>query len=277
MTIFEKLGYTKIQSRMIHEIIKNENEKYKNNQKINKNNLIGGGSYEIFKFMGHKIKFEKIKDDDQVHYSLNTLDKNYECLVIIISKNEANKVCADIHQISINKTCPIVGKMKSGGGSLLLKIGIEFIKSIKKEHKIKIIQIKDNSEKFCKKNKIKLWLLNTLTNGVPWHIKYDFEPYDIEKMELHETNKIKIIANLRILKRTKTSIIKEENLLDIDENIEKIYKKYKNNTILDFFSELMQNKNNYSYIEDKQETIIEKLLLFDMTGISYYINLEKYS
>ena len=48
-------------------------------------------------------------------------------------------------------------------------------------------------------------------------------------MKLHEVNKIKIIANLRILKRTKTSIIKEENLIDIDQNIEKIYNKHINN------------------------------------------------
>jgi len=271
MKIYEKLGYNKIQSRMMDEIIKNDNKKSEE-----KNNLIGG-SEEIFRYIGHKIRFKKIVDDDQIHYSLNTLDKNGECLVIIISKNEANEVCADIHQISMNRTCPVVGKMKSGGRSLLLKIGIEFIKSKKKENKIKIIQIKDNSEKSCKKNKIKLWLLNSIKDGIPWHIKYDFEPYDIEKMGLHEVNKIKIIANLRILKRTRTSIIKEENLIDIDENIEKIYKKHKNNSILDFFSELMEDKNNCSYIANNQEKIIEKLLLFDITGISYYINLDKYS
>jgi hypothetical protein len=177
----------------------------------------------------------------------------------------------------MNNSCPIVGKMKSGGGSLLLKIAIEFIKSIKKQNKIKIIQIKDNSLKDCKKNKIKLWLLNTLKDGIPWHIKYDFEPYDTENMKLDEINKIKIIANLRILKRTKTSIIKEEKLLNIDKLIEKIYNKHKNNSILDFFSELMENKDNCSYIENIQDKIIEKLLLFDMTGVSYFINLEKYS
>jgi hypothetical protein len=175
MIIFEKLGYNKIQSRMIHNIIINDNDRYKKNQELNKNNLIGGGKDEIFRYLGYKIKFEKIIDGDQIHYSLNTIDKNGECLVIIISKNEVNDVCADIHQISMNKTCPIVGNMKSGGESLLLKIAIEFIKSIKKENKIKIIQIKDNSEKFCKRNKIKLWLLNTLKNGIPWYIKYDFE------------------------------------------------------------------------------------------------------
>jgi hypothetical protein len=129
----------------------------------------------------------------------------------------------------------------------------------------------------CKNNKIKLWLLNTLKDGTPWHIKYDFEPYDTENMKLDKVNKIKIIANLRILKRTKTSVIKEENLLDMDKLIEKIYNKHKNNSILDFFSELMENKDNCSYIENIQDKIIEKLLLFDMTGTSYYINLEKYS
>ena len=64
---------------------------------------------------------------------------------------------------------------------------------------------------------------------------------------------------------------------EINKFIEKIYNKHKNNSILDFFSELMENKDNCTYIENIQDKIIEKLLLFDITGVSYYINLEKYS
>ena len=278
MIIFEKLGYNKIHSTAIHDIIIEENHNYKDNynkikNELYNNNLLGGGKDEYFIFQGHKITWKINKYEDQIHYSLNTLDKNSECLVIIIAPNEQNEICANIHQISMNKNCPVVGHMITGGGSLLLTIAIEFIKSIKDKYKINLIQTKDNSEKSCVNKKVKLWLLNTLKNGLPWHIKYNFEPYDTEKMILDELNKTKIIANFRILKRTKTSIKKEENLLKIDNLLLPIYNKYENESILKFFSKLLENPKNCIFIENIQDELIKKLLLFNITGISYYINL----
>lgn len=293
MLIYEKFGYNKIESRYIHEIISKENIKYNENyfnkEHLDVNNLIGGmksrkilenSSEEVvdvkFIYMGHKIIFQKINYGDQIHYSLNTIDKKNECLVIILSENENKTMCADIHQISMYKNCPIVGKMYNGGGTLLLKIAIEFIKSIQKKYNITIIQIKDNSEKFCVNKKVKLWLLNTLKDGIPWYIKYNFEPYDEKNICLNEVNKIKIIANKRILERTKTSIIEEQKLFDItDKKINEIYNKYKNKSILLFFKNIFdESKNNCSLIENIQDELITKLLLFDMIGISYYIKLD---
>ena len=92
-------------------------------------------------------------------------------------------------------------------------------------------------------------------------------------MILDELNKTKIIANFRILTRTKTSIIKEENLLQIDNLLLPIYNKYENESILKFFSKLLENPKNCILIENIQDELIKKLLLFNITGISYYINL----
>jgi hypothetical protein len=307
MLIYDKLGYNKVESRYIHEILLKENRKYKENyyNEEHYHNVLKGGmkttkkiiedssdgrssdrnlatleEVENIKFVynNHKIIFQKLDYGDQIHFSLNTLDKKRECLVIILSANQiqTNKkitMCADINQISMYNNCPLVGKMYNGGGTMLLKIAIEFIKSIKKEYNITIIQIKDNGEKFCKNKKVKLWLLNTLKNGIPWYIKYNFEPYDDINMCINELNKVKIIANMRILNRTKTSIIEDEKLFDItDKKINEIYNKYKNKSILQFFNEIL-NKN-CELIENIQEIIIKKLLLFDITGISYYIKLD---
>ena len=63
-----------------------------------------------------------------------------------------------------------------------------------------------------------------------------FEACEECNLLLDELNKTKIIANFRILKRTKTSIIKEENLLKIDNLLLPIYNKYENESILKFFS-----------------------------------------
>ena len=298
MLIYEKLGYNKIISRYMHEIILSDNNRYKDNY-YNIDHLIGGNkknnlkilensSEEVeeikFVYDNHKIIFQKINYGDQIHYSLNTLDQKKECLVIILSNNEENEYnkkktrCADIHQISMYKNCPLVGKMHNGGGSLLLQISIKFIKSIQKENNITKIKIKDNGEKFCVNKKVKLWLLNTLKDGIPWYIKYNFEPYDDENMCLDEINKIKIIANKRILQRTKTSIIEEENLFDItNPEIKKIYDKYKNNSILNFFNKLLnKSTKNCALIENIQDKLINKLLLFDIIGTSYFMSLHEH-
>ena len=294
MLIYDKLGYNKVQSRYIHELLLKENMKYKENYYNEEHhNVLKGGmkttkkimedsSKEVenikFVYNNHKIIFQKLDYGDQIHFSLNTLDNKRECLVIILSANEiqTNKkitMCADINQISMYNNYPLVSKMYNGGGTLLLKIAIEFIKSIKKEYNITIIQIKDNGEKFCKNKKIKLWLLNTLKDGIPWYIKYDFEPYDEVNICVHELNKVKIIANMRILNRTKTSIIEDEKIFDItDKKINEIYNKYKNKSILQFLNEII--KKNCELIENIQEIIIKKLLLFDITGISYFIQLD---
>jgi len=169
MLIYDKLGYNKVESRYIHELLLKENRKYKENyyNEEHQPNVLKGGmkatkkiedsseeiEYIKFVYNNHKIIFNKINYVDQIHFSLNTLDYKRECLVIILSENEIqnNKkktMCADINQISMYNNCPLVGKMYNGGGTMLLKIAIEFIKSIKKKYNITIIQIKDNGEKF---------------------------------------------------------------------------------------------------------------------------------
>ena len=197
-----------------------------------------------------------------------------------VNKNNFNifilKLSRNI-KFDVTSSNPYVGKMYHGGGSMLLKIAIDFIKSIQKQYNITIIQIKDNSEIQCVNKKVKLWLLNTLKDGIPWHIKYNFEPFDEINMCVNETNKIKIMANMRILNRTKTSIIEEENIFDIgDKKINEIYNKYKNKNkpIQMFFNKIfIKSPDNCAIIENIQEKIIKKLLLFDITGISYFMQL----
>lgn len=134
MLIYDKLGYNKIQSRYIHELLLKDNSKYKENYyNLEHRNVLEGGmktkkiiknsseevEYIKFIYNNHKIIFQKINYGDQIHFSFNTLDKKSECLVIILSANEIqtnNKIsmCADINQISMYENCPLVGKMYKG-------------------------------------------------------------------------------------------------------------------------------------------------------------------
>jgi len=104
MLIYDKLGYNKIESRYIHELLLKENMKYKENYYNEEHhNVLKGGikttkkiiedsSEEVenikFVYKNHKIIFQKINYGDQIHFSLNTLDNKRECLVIILSANQ---------------------------------------------------------------------------------------------------------------------------------------------------------------------------------------------
>ena len=134
-------------------------------------NLIGGGSRK-YTYEGINFSFEYFKDGDTIHYTLNTIDKIKECVVIIISKNEHYYVIADIYNISFFGKYPHVGHLTNNGGSFLLNLATNFIKSISEEYNIKYIQLQDNAQKTCNNKKMKVWLLSTLKYGFPWYYRY---------------------------------------------------------------------------------------------------------
>jgi hypothetical protein len=281
-SIYKSLGYNNFYSSLLPNIIRKDNIKYHeyliNYENNNKEYSLLGGGNRKFTYQGMEFVFEKFQDEDQIHYSLNTIDEIKQCLVIIIAKNENNDMSANINQINFFNSCPHIGHIASKGGSFLLELAKAFINSIKNKYNIKIIQLKDNALKSCTNKNLKLWFFTTLVTGNPWYINHGFEPYNTTELKLDDTNKIKILANYRILYRTNVTVLKEENILDFtDEKLNKLYEKYKNDSVIKFFQVLLKNyKNNCKYIENIQSNIIDKLMLFDITGISYYMLLQKY-
>jgi len=74
---------------------------------------------------------------------------------------------ANIQNISYYDDCINTGLKYPGGGTVLLRMAIQFLRDIKKKYKIKKIQLTDNSTLNCEKNNtiINLSVLFILTNG----------------------------------------------------------------------------------------------------------------
>lgn len=101
-----------------------------------------------------------------------------------------------------------------------------------------------------------------MKDGVPWLIKYNFQPLDEITMCVSEINKVKIIANRRILLRTKTSVIDEEKIFSIkDKKIQDIYNKNKNKSIQIFFNKIFNESNKNCTPNRKHSRHISKKII----------------
>jgi hypothetical protein len=278
--IYKSLGFTDFYSILIPNLLRKVNPRYDDYlvkfSTKSPNYILGlkGGGSRKFTYMDMIFPFEKFEDGETIHYTLNAIDKINECIVIIISKSDNGNVIADINNISFFGSCPHVGHMLNNGGSFLLMLAINFIRSIKNKYNIRYIQLQDNAQKSCNKKRIKVWLLSTLKNGVPWYSEYGFKPFNTELEIKDELTNTKLIANKHILMRTKTSVLIEEGLFDdSDEYIKEILEKHKNNNIHLFFTDFLKNFDNCKYIEKIQTQLINKLLLFDMSSVIYFMEI----
>ena len=180
-------------------------------------NIIGGGIKKI-KYIYNGNKFKLFENYDE-GYNISVFRKdnkdeyNQKCLFIMIDNNGV----AYIGNISYYKDCIKSGLEYPGGGSILLKMAITYLKENKNKYKIKIIQVQDNSRLLCEKNKknIDLSSIYMLTKGDTWYSKHGFKPFDTDEMKLNK-------KNYRIFKNNQKKV-KEINVGDT--NIIKILKK----------------------------------------------------
>ena len=261
-----------VDDRDLIEFIDNRN-KYKT---YDKNNCIqnGGGKTRKLKYEhGNKIF---ILYEKQVHdgYDISIrrqddLDNSQTCLHIMIN---TELHLAYINNISYYKDCIKTGLDYPGGGSILLKMCIQFLKDTKDRYNVSRLQLKDNSYFRCTKNKesIRLSILNTLIFGETWYGKYGFRPYNSidnkpnkQLLKAYDNNK-SIVKNTKVkdtnlfnylyetLKELKPGNIKENKKI-----IDKYYEKHKDLTISQFFRRFLIK------FQDACE-------LFSMFYINYY-------
>lgn len=198
-------------------------------------NMYGGGNNETIKFIynGIDFYFDKYNDKYSIHYSIYRHDdiKQQEntCIYIMVNKQEKN---AYIGEISYDQKCfntsqeKQMKKFQKGNneeeyeftGSLLLKVGLKFIDTIKDHYDLQFIQLKDNSRKLCGKinEYIDIDSLSMLTNGDTWYGKYGFVPYDKDKKQTDIFNYKKYKYNQNIVN---TKILKDTNIIETIEYI----------------------------------------------------------
>jgi hypothetical protein len=267
-------------------IYKNINNFLKNkNIKITKANLLinpyfykglnhflenkkGGGRIE------HKISIDKnqviieedINDENEIVYSLMTNSRDKECL-LMYKKNDS------IHIESINAwdNCLMKDK-KNINGTLLVKIALKFIDSIKEEKKIKKIFLIDKAEKGCNGYSFNLSNFKILLSGDTWYGAYDFLPamrktgseeiiYDKNAYVNYLNNK-KIISKLLVKDSSIEKIIikKIKNIIDnkiknLLEELLLIIKKQGNKLLSDVL------KNYLTYEKINERCIVLKYIM----------------
>lgn len=252
------------------------------NHKLTDSNVFqkGGGKPKKLQYIYDNTKFllyEVTHDagfDISVHRK-NDIDNPQTCLHIMI---DSELKLAYIQNISYYADCIDVGLTHPGGGSLLLKMCIQFLKDTKEKYNVTRIQLKDNSFLPCKqKSRMMLSVMYTLLNGDTWYGKYGFRPYDpfentenIQKAQIYNRNKT-IVTTTKVrdtnLFQHLFSAINTVYPVDINKNkdyVNKLYKKCKNLTITQFFRHFMFN----------YEHSCELILLF---YIGFYTDQKLYS
>lgn len=262
------------------------------NRKINKLDIqqYGGNKKDKIKYKFDNKEFiiykKKVEGgyDFAIHRKDN--DENQTCLHIMI--NTKYKL-AYIQNISYYQDCLQVGLNNSGGGSMLLKMAIQFLKDNKEEYKVRRIQLTDNSYFNCKSIKKTMFLpiISTLTYGTTWYGKYGFRPYDSKNNCEHEEWARKFDRNKEIVTGTK---VKNTNLFKYilkglkklnpgnEDKQKKIVNEFYDNkkymTVDEFFKDFLDNFQKscgivYLFYLD----YFTDLKLFDFTGKSFYLDI----
>lgn len=205
--------------------------------------------------------------DISVHRK-SDIDNPEHCLHIITHPNngivppdEAGD--AILQSINYHSNCAVNVRLQNpGGGTILLKMAIQFLKEFKKVYQIERIILQDNSVKICPLNgaEVELGLLHTLRYGHTWYGgRYGFMPYD------HTTKSLDLIRfeaykkNHYIVKNTKVkdtpliyymeSIYKDNMTKEkAKEKAKRLYQRTKNMTICEFFNSELSDFNTDCHI-----------------------------
>jgi hypothetical protein len=222
---------------------------------------IGGGNKVIhYKFDNRDfVIYEAKASGGGYDFSIHKNDDVDDSSCLHVITHPKNNIAVIIN-ISYHKDC-VSTSLELGGGSILLKLAIQYLTEFKKKYNIKRIVLKDNSFFKCKKLKenISLALMHTLIDGHTWYGKYGFRPYDskgdklnIEANQFYEEN-IKIVQNKKIrdtiafqrLYEIYTDIISKEYA---DKQKPIIYSLFKNHTIGNFFKDMLTNFQGSCFI-----------------------------
>lgn len=250
----------------------------------------GGGTKKIkYKYEGYKfVIFEDIDSNEtaySIHYDDN-LDNPRTCMVLLVDKEE-NIVYVD--NISYYSNCVSSGMPRTKGGSLLLRMTIEFVKNVLQyKYNLKYIQLKDNSFIYCEQTKEKVQFDNfyMLSHGDTWYGKYGFIPLDIEKgitdykaQVNYEVNKrlvdiVKVeCTNLReYIKRAIRSLKLEQKYTE--KKIDKMIDTYKGRSVKVFINDFVKNYDaTCGMFANFYLDLMSDLKMTNMHGSTYYYKL----
>jgi hypothetical protein len=277
-----------VSSEHIHDLLFPELTK----EVFNQHKIGGSGNFKKIKYKYDKHNFTLFLDDStkipaMSIYPKNNTDSAIKCLVILFSPA---KKLAYIDNITYHSLCGDVGLSYPGGGTILLKMAVQFLKDNKEKLNINKIQLKDNSFLFCKNisKNIPLSSLYMLTKGDTWYGKHGFTPFmyvtgEDQKDFVIDYRVNKILVKKLTLKCTnienimKNAIVehKLEQYITLDK-FNKFCRKYESKPIINFFEDLMVSskfKNTCVLFLYTFHAIMSDCGIVNLHGVSYNMNI----
>jgi hypothetical protein len=234
------------------------------------NSKKGGCTKKInYTFDNKKFVLYEDRTKNRIDISIrrkNDTESAPSCLHIIINSSATSGI-AYVQNISYYKDRCKIGLNYQSGGSILLKLCIQYLKENQIKYGAKRITLNDNSTFICNSNqeRIEFSLMHTLLFGDTWYGKYGFRPYEpyknipddtlndfykknkliVEKTLVRDTNLFEYIRRV-VRKKVNGSKEQDELLLETERMwMEKYYENFKDYTIGRFFK---------TYLNDFQET-----------------------
>lgn len=266
------------------EFLNNRNKSHITSQK-------GGGINRkfIYKFNNKKFKLFEQETKNGYDISIHVKDDINDprtCLHIMIDK-ESHIAC--VQNISYYKECVKTNLEHPGGGSVLFKMCIKFLKDSKDKYHVQKIVLTDNSTFTCLKNreKISLAMFYTLLYGDTWYGKYGFRPYDANNNRNDIVGTKYYEQNKKIVRAT---LVRETNMIDyfhqmLDEDnpekkeenkikMNKYYQMNKNLTLNKFFRKIMMDFQDSCEIFCRfYRNFYHDMNLYNFRGETFYLDI----
>lgn len=229
------------------------------------------GGYSI-EYNNMKIKFEKAVDDNLTTVYLSSLDKNNNCILILIYKDDKTAIIQGITSEKCFKN------PEFNNGKYLLTITIKFLKKYKDKFNINRIELTDNSFINCNHEGIKIWLadLSLLQYGDTFYGRFGFIPN--KKIDYNNLN-----DNKKLLEKLLTKNINLKEFVNINyelnKNLLKIlylsYDEFKNKLFIEWFNYISKKlmKKNCEFFEYFISNILKKLKLTSLAHKPFILEL----
>lgn len=153
------------------------------------------------------------EERDRTTYSV-TGTRGSGCLVVFVARDSR---IATLGTVSYADDCAKEGLRYPGGGTVLLRFILKFLKTHKRIMRIDRIVLKDNSLKYCAPGPaIHLPIMYTLLHGDTWYGKYGFRPYEPSSNTPDNWSIDRYQRNKAIIERVKVSEVPQLRQYIID-------------------------------------------------------------
>ena len=172
----------------------------------------------------------------------------------------------------------LIGSIYSPKGIILFEFVLKFIKKIiANKYKIKYIKIQDNSKIFCESEQkfINLSDFFMLIGGNTWYGKYGFVPCNEKKRHIYNQKVVNIIkVKDTMIEHYIKGTIKRLGITCDKIIIDELFKKYKNESIMNFIKIFIKKIDKKYYIFcNIYKQILEELCMYKLSGTCYRLKL----